>query len=294
MAYRSLLAPQSRLLLAQWYLQLFFGRCAPSRGSSEPDEAISQFPRTHRGRVFLLRKNARRTRRELSSVRRCLTKCEIGRGGFVRSWEWPIVRTGILIGMLALMALEGNTSCHGMSAETFSNIYLAVHAIRVNCNVPTSFENAISDPDATAITLDLHANDVARVFDNLVQQRSAYKWGVEDGVYDLYPKAKTERLSGLIVKVFVLEEATHTQALVALDKLTEVQKWHSRHHEYGGVLISQSGFRRTEPRISLVLRNVPIREILNKLSLNFESLSQEPEWSIVHYGEGNKHSNISF
>ena len=212
----------------------------------------------------------------------------------MRNWKWPFARTSVLIGMLALVALEGQASCHGMSAETFSNIYLAVQAIRANCNVPTGFEAAKSDPNTTAITLDLYANEVARVLDNLVEQRPSYKWSMEDGVYDLYPKSKTERLSGLVIRTFVLQKVTHTQALVALDKLPEVQNWHSRHHEYGGVLISHSGPPQTESRISLVLKNVPIRTILNKLSLKLGSAPDEPQWSIVYYGEGNKHSNISF
>jgi len=213
---------------------------------------------------------------------------------FVRNWKWQFARTVILLGTLALITLQCHASCHGTSAQTFSKIYPAVEAIRASCSVPIGFDEAESDPDNAAITLDLNGNDVARVFDKLVVQRSGYKWSMEDGVYDLYPKAKPERLSGLIIKTFVLEEATHTEALVALDTLPEVRKWHSRRHEYGGVLISQAGHPQTEPRISLVLKNVPVRTILNKLSLSLGSVPQEPQRSILHYGEGKKRSNISF
>jgi hypothetical protein len=212
----------------------------------------------------------------------------------VRNWKWPFVRTGILLGMLVLMSPEGHANCHGFSAAAFPNIYLALEAVRAKCGVPIGFEKVVSDPDNTAILLDLDANDAALVFDKLVSQRPAYGWSIEGGVYDLYPKLKADRLSGLIIRTFVLEEATRTQALTVLDKLPEVQKWHTRRHEYGGVLISQSGISPAEPRISLMLKNVSLRTILNKLSLSLGSGPRGSQWSIVHYGEGNKHTNISF
>jgi hypothetical protein len=76
---------------------------------------------------------------------------------------------------------------------------------------------------------------------------------MEYGVYDLYPKAKKDQLSGLNIKTFVLQDVTRIQALVALDMSPEVQSWRSRHREYGGVLISQTGFPQTQRRVGIAM-----------------------------------------
>jgi hypothetical protein len=76
---------------------------------------------------------------------------------------------------------------------------------------------------------------------------------MEYGVYDLHPKAKKDQLSGLNIKTFVLQDVTRIQALVALDMSPEVQSWRSRHREYGGVLISQTGFPQTQRRVGIAM-----------------------------------------
>ena len=195
---------------------------------------------------------------------------------------------------LILLAAQADATSRRENSQTFAKIYSAIEAIRVNCRVPTGFEMGASDPDSTPIALDVDCQNVNRNFDQIVVQRPAYKWSMEDGVYDLYPKAIKDQLSGLNFKTFVLQDSTRIQALVALDMSPEVQNWRSRHHEYGGVLISQTGFPQTQRKVSVAFKNTPLRKILNWLSMNVGSNPQEPQWSLVPYGEGTRHLNISF
>jgi len=178
------------------------------------------------------------------------------------------------------------------SARTFIKIYAAVEAVRDNCGVPVGLEVASGDPDDTPITLAFDCNDVAHGFDEIVGRRSAYRWSREDGVYDVYPKSRNEQMSGLRIKVFAITDATRIQALVAVDKLPEVQAWRSHHRDQGGVPISDGVPERR--RVSVTFRNSTLRHILNRLSINIGTNPQKPEWSVVPYGDDTKHLNIAF
>jgi hypothetical protein len=195
---------------------------------------------------------------------------------------------------LILLAAQADATGQRENSRTFAKIYSAIEAIRVNCHVPTGLEMGARDPGSTPIALDVDCQDVARNFDRIVMQRPAYKWSLEDGVYDLYPKAIKDQLSGLNIKTFVLQDSTRIQALVALDKSPEVQNWRSRHRQYGGVIISQTGFPQTQRRVSVAFENTSLRKILNWLSMNVGSNPQESQWSLVPYGQKSRHLNISF
>jgi hypothetical protein len=204
------------------------------------------------------------------------------------------MRTHLPVSILILIV----GSPHGQavrpeSASTFIKIYAAVEAIRDNFGVPVGLEVANSDPDDTPITLAFDCNDVAHGLDQIIGQRQAHRWSREDGVYDVYPKARNEQMSGLRIKVFAITDATRTEALIAVDKLPEVQNWRSHHREQGGVLISQVGFP-DQQRVSVNFRNSSLRHILNWLSTNVATNPQKPEWSVVPYGDETKHLNIAF
>jgi hypothetical protein len=200
----------------------------------------------------------------------------------------------VVTGTLILLAGQATATSQREHLETFPKIYAAIEAIRVNCHVPTGFEMGARDPDNVPIALVIKCHDVATDFDQIIMQRSAYKWSMIDGVYDLYPKAKKDQLSGLNIKSFILQDVTRIQALVALDMSPEVQSWRSRHREYGGVLITSTGFPQRQRRVSVMFKNTSLRNILNWLSMNVGSNPQEPQWSLVPYGEETKHLNISF
>lgn len=204
------------------------------------------------------------------------------------------MRVHLTLGILTLtVGLLQRQTVRPELPTTLIKIYAAVEAVRDNCGVPMGLEIAISDSDDAPITLDFDCNDVARGLDQIVGQRQAYRWSREDGVYDVYPVARSEQMSGLRIKRFVVANATRTEALVALDKLPEVQKWRSRHRQRGGMLISQEGFP-NQQRVSVTFRDTSLRHILNWLSANVGANPQRPEWSVVPYGDETKHLNISF
>lgn len=152
----------------------------------------------------------------------------------------------------------------------------------------TGFENVTGDLDKTPVTLDLSGNDVAHVFDALVAQRPAYVWNLRDEFYDVYPKMKGDSFSQFSVASYVVTDATLREAIRSIDKLPDVQKWLSRRHTSRTDLIGGSRLmppRRTpdqpQRRISLDLKNVPVRSVLNQVYRNFG----ETQWTIWHEGK---------
>ena len=118
----------------------------------------------------------------------------------------------------------------GGSRATFSSIGLALQGIRQAFFVSTGFENATGDLDKTPVTLDLSGNDVPRVFDALVAQRPSYVWSLNDGFYNVYPKKKVDNFAQLTVANYSVKDATLIEAVLAIDKMPEVQKWLTLRH----------------------------------------------------------------
>jgi hypothetical protein len=199
----------------------------------------------------------------------------------------PLGQKCILPLLVALLSLQTPIWGWTQPAQTFENIGLALQAIRQTFYVSTGFENAIGDLDKTPVTLDLSGNDLARVFDALVAQRPSYVWSLKDGFYDVYPKMKAQSFSQLSVASYAVKDATLREAVEAIDKLPKVRRWLTHRHVRRADLIGGSrlmpprGAVYTPPpqrRLSLALKNVQVRTILNQVYSKFG----ETDWTIWH------------
>jgi hypothetical protein len=203
--------------------------------------------------------------------------------GIMRTSNLPLRKKSPLLLLVLLLSLQALVKGAAQPEQTFSNIGVAMEAIRQTFNVSTGFENTIGDLDNTPVKVDLSGDDVARVFDALIAQRPAYVWSLKDGFYDVYPKMKADSFSQLIVANYVVTDASLIEAVDAIDKLPNVQRWFSSRHVTRGNLISGIRPMPSPPqrKRSLALKNVPIRTILNRVYGNFG----ETHWVIWHEGK---------
>jgi hypothetical protein len=207
-----------------------------------------------------------RTAIEMSKLRTCLER--------------------VLPFLIVLLSLLAPICGWAQSSRRFSSISLALEGIRQTFFVPTGFENATGDLDKTPVTLDLSSNDVSRVLDALVAQRPSYVWSLRDGFYDVYPKLKFDSFAQLTVANYAVKEVTLIEAVHAIDKLPEVQKWLERRHAtradlIGGSRLMTPGVPFQPQRMSFAFKNLPVRSILNGLYRNFG----QTQWTVWHEGQ---------
>ena len=188
--------------------------------------------------------------------------------------------------VIALLSLQTPVCCWARSSQTFSSIGLALQGIRQAFFVSTGFENETGDLDKTPIALDLSGNDVPWVFDALVAQRPSYVWSLKDGFYDVYPKKKADSFAQLTVANYSVKDATLIEAVLAIDKLPEVQEWLAHRHVtradlIGGSRLMTPGVPVQPQRMSFTLEKVPVRSILNQIYRNFG----QTEWTIWREGQ---------
>jgi len=178
------------------------------------------------------------------------------------------------------------------SKQTFPTVSLALQAIRASYFVSTGFEMARNDLDNTPVTLVLSGTDAARVFENLVAQRPAYAWRLEGGVYDLYPKIAAQSASDLVVQSYVLNDATRADALDAIGRLPEFQRWLSaqRATRQEFIVSTSHSPKQRDQRISLVVGDTSLRNILNQLIKTFGDES----WIIDRHGDNMEYIGVYF
>jgi hypothetical protein len=188
--------------------------------------------------------------------------------------------------LIVLLSLLAPICGWAQSSRRYSSISLALEGIRQTFFVSTGFENATGDLDKTPVTLDLSSNDVSRVLDALVAQRPSYVWSLKDGFYDVYPKLKFDSFAQLTVANYAVKEVTLIEAVHAIDKLPEVQKWLERLHAtrtdlIGGSRLETPGVPFQPQRMSFASKNLPVRSILNELYRNFG----QTQWTVWHEGQ---------
>jgi hypothetical protein len=171
-------------------------------------------------------------------------------------------------------------------------IDLALQAVRQGYAIPTGLEISDADPDNTPIILDLSAKDPAALFESIALQRSAYAWKLEDGVYELYPKSTTDRISDMMIALYYVNDATPQEASDAITRLPEFQRWLSDHHATRSEIIAgpRWGLHPEQTKISLELHNVPLRAILNHL---FSKVGSNG-WGITRWGDKKQFLAINF
>jgi hypothetical protein len=205
------------------------------------------------------------------------------------------------LGICSLLVMASQATAPAQNAQSFQNMYIALHAVRAIHHIPAGLEIPAADEgNKTPITFDPSGINLTSVFDSLVAQRPVYAWSFEDGVYDVYPRQQADALSQLSVANFVLTNNTREEAREAIFNLPEVRDWLSRHRAVrGALLLAESrlitpGVPPPAPkRVSLTLANVPLRIVLNQVIKEFG----RPEWIISHRprtGEYTEEVSIQF
>jgi len=168
-----------------------------------------------------------------------------------------------------------------LTAQTFSTMSAAVDAIATQYQVRVGLELATNDPDRLPISLDLSGTIVAPALDSLVTQKPDYTWKVTDGVYNIYPKLAKDSVLNLHILTFSVTNATAREVSSAIGALPEVKEWMLRHGVKRREIETGSRWRESDPRVTLSLKNVPLRSILNHVLKERKA----KEWIVLRYGE---------
>jgi hypothetical protein len=110
---------------------------------------------------------------------------------------------------------------------------------------------------------------------------------LEDGFYDVYPKVKADSFSQLTVENYIATDATLIEAVEAIDKLPNVQRWLTNRHMRrgdligGSVLVQPGAPAPLRRRQSFAFKNVRVRTILNRVNNDFG----ETHWVVWHEGQ---------
>lgn len=198
-----------------------------------------------------------------------------------------------LYGAVAILVLF--TVCQGRnqgairSPQSFSRLDDALAAIESGYKISIGFEMSVNDTDEGPVRLDPAGTDVVHIFNNIVEQRPAYEWTFENGVYDVYPKDEKQNLSGVVIRKFAIQDLTPADASQMLTELPEVRNW-----------LGERGLKRQEfytgPRwkshekMSFELENVAFRTILNELMRR----AGDTRWTVSRYGEKKEYIGIYF
>lgn len=188
------------------------------------------------------------------------------------------------LGFLASILVLGQRDVQpllALTAQTFPTMSTAVDAIATQYEVQVGLEFAMNDPDRLPLSLDLSGTVVAPVLDSLVTQKPDYTWKVSEGVYDIYPKLAKDGVLNLRIRTFSVTNATGQEVSNAIGALPEVKEWMLRHGVKRRELETGSRWRESDPRVTLSLKNVPLRSILNHVLKERKA----KEWIVVRYGE---------
>lgn len=183
------------------------------------------------------------------------------------------------LGFLALIFVIGRGDL-ALATETFPTLSAAVDAIVIQYEVKVGLEYAMNDPDRLAVKLDLSGAMVAPVFDSLVKQKPDYTWKVSEEVYDIYPKLVKDSVLDLRIRTFSVTNATGKEVSDAIGALPEVKEWMLQRGVQRREFETGSRWRESDPRVTLSLKNLPLRNILNRVLKERKA----KEWIVVRYG----------
>ena len=191
--------------------------------------------------------------------------------------------------LLFLVATWSKPQAHAQVHKNFATLHDALSAVRSKYSVPTGLEISASDSGEVPVALQLQQDDLAQALNQLVEQRPEYAWSLSDGVYDLYPKTKADSVSDLMLKNYLVKDATLDKASQALNSLPEFQTWLTTRKLTRREFQTGPAWNPNQ-RIDLNLRDVPLRSVLNKLIKNFGLTN----WIIDRYGDRKEYIAIYF
>jgi hypothetical protein len=197
---------------------------------------------------------------------------------------------------------SGADSAHGQTlASRKVNHYVdsAVNVLQSLGNAARKFDIPIGTElndklPETAVSIDVSDGTVADVISAILEHAPGYTWIEKNGVVDILPKENTNSILDLKIGHFKVQHATPNFIRPAIASLPEVKAWLSRNHVVersratASILIGADG-KTDEPRVSLEMRNVTLREIMNSLIVK---KGGPRSWSFSRYGDSNMYLNI--
>src|SRR5271166_5106100 len=175
-------------------------------------------------------------------------------------------------------------------AETFTTLRGALDDVAARYRIQVGLEYAAQDKDLQPITLDLPAETVDAVLNQLVNQRRDYVWSFVDNVYDIYPKSNPDSILDVWIHEFSMKGLSSKEAANLVEEIPEIKEW----------LTSRSVSRRefqvcagscgqsSEKLVTVSLKDVTFRTLLNTLIREFEIL----DWMVGRFGDDQEYIGI--
>ena len=189
----------------------------------------------------------------------------------------------------SIIALTGIIPCCSAQSETFTTLTSALDSIGTKFHVRFGLEYEASDKDRDAFTLNLSADTVAQIMDELVSQKPKYKWKLVDGIYDIYPKESTDSVTEVKIKAFHISNENFQVVSHKLVDIPEIKEWLAKNGVKRREFQIGSGGE-TESRISLNLSQTTLRSVLNQIV----GKDGRTYWVVVRYGDKLEYVSIAF
>jgi len=175
-----------------------------------------------------------------------------------------------------------------------SDFFRALQEVSYKYRVPLGIETDAQGQTAGHISIDVSKGTVADIFNALIQRAPNYKWVESNGVVNVMPLQDTDSVLNLKIARFYVTHATPDDLHIAIRSLPEVEAWLNQRQlaERGfmtsSILIGANG-ETDQPRASLRLKNMTLREIMNRAVKKPGFLI----WFVGRYGDHSQYLNIS-
>ena len=133
---------------------------------------------------------------------------------------------------------------------------------------------------------------VADILNAIIAQEPSYKWAEVNGVINVMPEANPNSVLDLQIAHLHVKDADFSEIDTAIASLPEVKRWLEQNHVTENtatvldILIGKDGYN--PRRVSLDLRDVTLREIMNRIV----RLPGLHSWSVGRWGEKNQYFGI--
>jgi hypothetical protein len=149
-------------------------------------------------------------------------------------------------------------------------------------------------PDRRSLSVKVLRGNVADVLNAIVAQEPGFKWAEVNGVVNIGRRRQRNGLLNVRIAQFHIKDARYDQVDRAIDSLPEVKNWMQDNHLTRGpaafVVIGGVGPGQPfKPLVSLDLRKITLREILNGIAQSYGYST----WILSRYGEKNQYIMIS-
>jgi hypothetical protein len=175
-----------------------------------------------------------------------------------------------------------------------SGFFRALQEVSYKYRVPLGIETDAQGQTAAHISINVSQGTVADIFNVLIQQAPNYKWVESSGVVNVMPLQDADSVLNLKIPRFYVSHATPDDLHIAIRSLPEVETWLNQRQlvERGfmtsSIIIGSNG-ETDQPRVSLRLKSMTLREIMNTVVKKPGFLA----WFVGRYGDHSQYLNIS-